>query len=55
MADSREEAIKQIMESTGLPRLDAEFIYAQEQGEVEGDAIELDPDKPLPEDDEEAR
>lgn len=42
----REEEIKKIMESSGLPRIDAEFIYGIEHGEIKGDCIAVDPDKP---------
>jgi hypothetical protein len=35
----REHCIRETMEATGVMRAEAEFIYAQETGEIEGDVI----------------
>ena len=35
----RERRIDEIMEATGVSRAEAEFIYAQETGQIDGDVI----------------
>ena len=37
--EERERRIRETMEATGVSRAEAEFIYAQETGEIEGDVI----------------
>jgi len=43
---TEEEHITIIMQVTGASRANAEFIYAIETGEIDGDIIELDDDEP---------
>ncbi len=43
---TREEQIEVIMQVTKLPKEDAEFLYALETGEIDGDLIELDGEPP---------
>jgi hypothetical protein len=46
--EEREHRIRETMEATGVTLAEAEFIYAQETGEIEGDVIVvLTEDKPF--------
>ena len=45
MAD-KEQAIKKIMEASGVSRVDAEFIYSLEAEEASGDLVEVESEKP---------
>ncbi len=37
--EDKEKRIQETMQATGLPRADAEIIYEQEQGNIDGDVI----------------
>jgi len=43
----REQRIQETMEATGVTRAEAEFILAQELGEIDGDVV-IVPDEELP-------
>lgn len=50
MANDKEKRIKDFMRIHNVTRAEAEFMFAVENGEIEGDVVELDSDETEAED-----